>query len=52
LAIAAHALALLGEADAHVVGVALTRIDARVNLRSGVANAEVHHPRCGGYFRE
>jgi polysaccharide biosynthesis transport protein len=51
LAIAAHALALFGEADANVVGVALTRADARVHLRSGVANAEVYHPRYGGYFR-
>jgi capsular exopolysaccharide synthesis family protein len=52
LAIAEHALALLGEAGANVVGVALTRVDTRVHLRSGFADAEVYHPRYGGYFRE
>lgn len=51
-AIAEHALALLGEAGANVVGVALTRVDTRVHLRSGFADAEVYHPRYGGYFRE
>lgn len=52
LAVAEHALALLGEAGANVVGVALTRVDTHVHLRSGFADAEVYHPRYGGYFRE
>ena len=52
VAVAEHALGLLGEAGANVVGVALTRVDARVHLRSGFADAEVYHPRYGGYFRE
>jgi polysaccharide biosynthesis transport protein len=51
LAVAENALALLNEAGANVVGVALTRVDARVHLRSGSADAEVYHPRYGGYFR-
>ena len=52
IGVAEHAVALLGEAGANVVGVALTRVDARVHLRSGSADAEVYHPRYGGYFRE
>lgn len=52
LAVAEHALALLGEAGANVVGVALTRVDTRAHRRSGFADAEVYHPRYGGYFRE
>jgi capsular exopolysaccharide synthesis family protein len=51
LGVAEHALALLGEAGANVIGVALTRVDARAHLRSGSADAEVYHPRYGGYFR-
>ena len=51
LGVAENALALLNEAGATVVGVALTRVDARVHLRSGSADAEVYHPRYGGYFR-
>jgi len=51
LGVAEHALALLNEAGANVVGVALTRVDAHVHLRSGSADAEVYHPRYGGYFR-
>lgn len=51
LAVAENALALLGEAGANVIGVALTRVDARAHLRSGSADAEVYHPRYGGYFR-
>jgi polysaccharide biosynthesis transport protein len=51
LAVAEDALALLGEAGANVVGVALTRVDTRVHLRSGSADAEVYHPRYSGYFR-
>ncbi|HLB97252.1 MAG TPA: hypothetical protein VJK90_06290 [Acetobacteraceae bacterium] len=51
LGVAENALALLNEAGANVVGIALTRVDARVHLRSGSADAEVYHPRYGGYFK-
>ncbi len=51
LVVAENALAVLGEAGANVIGVALTRADARAHLRSGSADAEVYHPRYGGYFR-
>jgi polysaccharide biosynthesis transport protein len=51
LGVAELALAMLSEAGANVVGVALTRVDARVHLHSGSADAEVYHPRYGGYFR-
>ncbi|MBS0562466.1 MAG: CpsD/CapB family tyrosine-protein kinase, partial [Proteobacteria bacterium] len=46
-----HALDLLAEAQASVVGAALTRVDVRAHVRSGFADAEVYHPRYGGYFR-
>jgi capsular exopolysaccharide synthesis family protein len=49
---ALHALELLEEAHANVVGAALTQVDANVHVRSGYADAEVYHPRYGGYFRE
>jgi len=51
LGVAEHALALLNEAGANVTGVILTRVNTRVHLRSGSADAEVYHPRYGGYFR-
>jgi capsular exopolysaccharide synthesis family protein len=38
-------LELLEEAHAHVVGCALTRVDARVHVRSGYADADVYHRR-------
>ena len=47
-----HARELLEEAHANVVGAILTLVEARVHLRSGYADAEVYHPRYGGYFRE
>ena len=47
-----NSLSLLEEAHARVVGVALTQVDAKVHGRSGYADAEVYHPRYGGYFRE
>jgi polysaccharide biosynthesis transport protein len=47
-----HALELLEEAHANVVGAALTQVDVNVHVRSGYADAEVYHPRHGGYFRE
>jgi polysaccharide biosynthesis transport protein len=46
------ALGLLEEAQASVVGVALTRVDVRAHVRSGYSDAEVYQPRYGGYFRE
>ena len=49
---ALHALELLEEAHANVVGAALTQVDIGVHRRSGYADAEVYHPRYGGYFRE
>ena len=50
--IALHALERLEQAHANVVGAALTQVDVNVHLRSGYADAEVYHPRYGGYFRE
>jgi polysaccharide biosynthesis transport protein len=47
-----NALELLEEAHANVVGAALTQVDVRAHVRSGFADAEVYHPRYGGYFRE
>jgi Mrp family chromosome partitioning ATPase len=47
-----HAVGLLEEAGARIAGVALTRVDPRAHLRSGFADAEIYHPRYGGYFRE
>lgn len=44
------ALELLEEAGAHVVGAALTRIDARAQARAGTIDAEAYHPRYAGYF--
>ena len=51
LAVVRHALDLLSEAQASVIGAALTRVDVRAHVRSGFADAEVYHPRYGGYFR-
>ena len=50
--VATHALGLLEEAHANVVGAALTQVDVNVHVRSGYADADVYHPRYGGYFRE
>jgi succinoglycan biosynthesis transport protein ExoP len=47
-----HALELLEEAHANVVGAALTQVDVNVHVRSGYADAEVYHPRYGGHARE
>jgi capsular exopolysaccharide synthesis family protein len=47
-----HARELLEEAHANVVGAILTQVEVRVHVRSGYADAEVYHPRYGGYFRE
>jgi capsular exopolysaccharide synthesis family protein len=51
-AVARHALELLEEAHANVVGAALTQVDVNVHVRSGYADAEAYHPRYGSYFRE
>ncbi|HET7883182.1 MAG TPA: AAA family ATPase [Acetobacteraceae bacterium] len=50
--VAQRTLERLEEAHANVVGVALTRVDVGVHVRSGYADAEAYHPRYGGYFRE
>ena len=42
-AVLQHALELLEEAHAHVVGSVLTRVDARAHVRSGHADADVYH---------
>jgi len=48
---ALDALERLEDAHANVVGVALTRVDVNVHLRSGHADAEVYHPRYSGTVR-
>ena len=45
------AMEVLADAKANVVGALLTRVDPRSHRRSGYADAEVYHPRYGGYFR-
>lgn len=52
LGVVRNALELLEEAQAHVAGVALTRVDVKAHVRAGFADSEVYHPRYGGYFRE
>ena len=47
-----HAIDLLEQAQARIAGIALTRVDAKAHVRSGFTDAEVYHPRYGGYFRE
>ena len=44
-------LELLEHAQARLIGVALTRVDVRAHIRSGFADAEIYHPRYGGYSR-
>ena len=46
-----HALGILRDAHAKIIGAVLTRVDPRVHLRSGHADAEVHHHRYKAYFR-
>ena len=50
-AVLRHALDLLEEAHAIVVGTVLTRVDPRVHVRSGYADAEVYHRRYKPYYR-
>ena len=45
-------LDMLEDAKARVVGAVMTRVDAKAHSRSGYSDAEVYHPRYGGYFRE
>ena len=47
-----HALEVLGDARATIIGTVLTRVDPRVHLRSGYADAGVYHRRYKAYFRE
>ena len=47
-----HALEVLSDAHATVIGTVLTRVDPRVHLRSGYADAGVYHRRYKSYFRE
>ena len=50
--VARHALSLLEEAHANVVGAVLTQVDMGVHVRSGYADAQVYHPRYGRYYQE
>ena len=50
--VVSRSLDLLDEADARVIGVSITRVDPRAHVRSGHSDAEVYHPRYGGYYRE
>jgi Mrp family chromosome partitioning ATPase len=45
-----HALEVLSDAHATVIGTVLTRVDPRVHLRSGYADAGVYHRRHRAYF--
>ncbi len=47
-----NSLGLLEDAHARIVGACLAQVDVKVHGRSGYADAEVYHPRYGGYFRE
>ena len=47
-----NAVDLLEDAGATVIGAVLTRVDAGVHVRSGFPDAEIYHPRYGGYFKE
>jgi succinoglycan biosynthesis transport protein ExoP len=47
-----HALDILRVAHAKIIGTVLTRVDPRVHLHSGHADAGVHHRRYKAYFRE
>jgi succinoglycan biosynthesis transport protein ExoP len=46
-----HALEVLRDAHAKIIGTVLTRVDPRVHLRSGHADAGVNHRRYKAYFR-
>jgi succinoglycan biosynthesis transport protein ExoP len=46
-----RALEVLRDSHAKVIGTVLTRVDARVHVRSGYADAGVYHRRHRAYFR-
>ena len=46
-----HALNLLRETHANVIGTVLTRVDPRAHVRSGAADSEVYHRRYRRYYR-
>jgi capsular exopolysaccharide synthesis family protein len=46
-----HALEVLRDAHARVIGTVLTRVDPRAHLRSGNADGAVYHRRYKAYFR-
>lgn len=50
--VARNAIEWLEEAQASVVGVVMTRVDARVHERSGYADAQACGPRLSGYFQD
>lgn len=51
LKIVLHALEVLRDAHAKVIGTVLTRVDAREHLRSGDADGAAYHRRYKAYFR-
>lgn len=46
-----HAIGLLRDVHAKIIGTVLTRVDTREHLRSGNADAGVYHRRYRAYFR-
>jgi capsular exopolysaccharide synthesis family protein len=46
-----HALQVLHDAHAKIIGTVLTRVDPRVHVRSGYADAGVYHRRYKAYFK-
>lgn len=50
-AVLRHALDLLEDANANVMGTVLTRIDPRAHVRSGFADADVYHRRYRRYYQ-
>ncbi len=46
------AITLLQEAGVTIAGTALTRVNPLAHQKSGHADAEMYHPRYGGYFRQ
>ena len=50
--VVAHSLELLEDAQAHVCGMVLTRVDARLHQHSGYADADIYHTRYAGYYSD
>jgi len=46
-----HALEILRDARAKVIGTVLTRVDIRAHLRAGYADAGIYHRRYKSYYR-